>query len=337
VRSRRSIGPSRFGSRHCRTVPTELGRLGRPGGQQLEAQVVVLEPQVGGPVQAHFHQELIVGLKADRLLGQQLEPLVVEAQGEVLQQGSGAAQREDFLQAVAGQQRPMSVAGLGGFHGATSIMIGEIDPPEKRVSRLQGRDAGQAELFDQAVLMRLKTSLHPAFGLRAVGPDQLDAQFFDGPAELGRGLAVPQLLLDTGLAIDFVDGVFIHVEGHRTAITLQIAAGCAQQGEGVFRPDKLGLEDAAGGIIHIEQQHAARASPFQPVMLRAVQLDQHAQAAAALPPGPLFLPTGFRFPDPRPDHVLAQAKGGELKAVDLFQLLPGQCRAEVAVAGLDQL
>ena len=92
VRSRRSIGPSRFGSRHGRAVPTGFDRLGRLGGQQLEAQVAVFEPQVGRPVQAHFHQELIVGLEPDRLLGQQLEPLVVEAQGEVLQQGSGAAQ-----------------------------------------------------------------------------------------------------------------------------------------------------------------------------------------------------------------------------------------------------
>jgi hypothetical protein len=61
--------------------------------------------------------------------------------------------------------------------------------------------------------MRLKASLDPSFSLGAVRINDFNAQLFDGPAKLGQGLTISQLLFNTGLAIDLVDRILVYVKG----------------------------------------------------------------------------------------------------------------------------
>ena len=71
----------------------------------------------------------------------------------------------------------------------TSIMIGEqaIQDGVGLVARLR---LGQAEFFHPAILGCAERALDAALGLRAMGLDQLDVQFPQGPAELGFALVI---------------------------------------------------------------------------------------------------------------------------------------------------
>lgn len=73
--------------------------------------------------------------------------------------------------------------------------------------------------------MGFKAALHAAFGLGAVGGDDLNAKFLHCPGELRERLFIPELFFDSGLAVDLVNGIFINVESHWAAMLKQISFG----------------------------------------------------------------------------------------------------------------
>lgn len=88
----------------------------------------------------------------------------------------------------------MSIAGVGRFHRTASIVVGQVHLPEKSVGGLEAGDSCPAELFDQPVLMGFKTPLHAAFGLRAVGPDDLNAPVLPSPGQTGSEAGSPAVV-----------------------------------------------------------------------------------------------------------------------------------------------
>ena len=184
--------------------------------------------------------------------------------------------------------------------------------------------------------MGLEAALHTPLRLRAGGRAHLDPQLGHGAGELRQGLDVAPLLLQAGFPIDRIDGVVIDVEGHRPSIACQVHRGRPHQRHRVLGGDELPVEQPARGVIHIQQQDTAGPAALEPVVLRAVHLNQHADAGAPRPPGPMpgFLPA--RPPQPRLDQRAPQGGHGEGQAMPLPELLRGKRRPEVGIRGVHE-
>ena len=68
---------------------------------------------------------------------------------------------------------------------------------EHPVGLLNGSCAGEAHLRDQAVLKGVPRPLHSTLGLRCMGQDEPNAQFFQRPGELRGVTPSPELLFQT--------------------------------------------------------------------------------------------------------------------------------------------
>lgn len=65
-----------------------VGGFVRPFGNGLEAEVEILEAQMRGTIQARLDKNFIGGPNANGLLRQDLKELVLETEGEIIEQGS---------------------------------------------------------------------------------------------------------------------------------------------------------------------------------------------------------------------------------------------------------
>src|SRR5258705_9688760 len=102
---------------------------------------------------------------------------------------------------------------------------------------------------------------------------------------------------DRILSVDPKPPVLVGIERHRLAVTLQIRRCRCKIIEGTFALDKLQMHQAAGGVVDEDEQGALWPPSLEPPVFRTVDLDQFAQAIAAIPrlmnslqPGPAILP-----------------------------------------------
>ena len=72
----------------------------------------------------------------------------------------------------------------------TGVVGGQVDLANKGVRRFDRCDPGELELLGQPALKRPERALRTASGLRRIGPDRLDPELLEGPADLGRMAAV---------------------------------------------------------------------------------------------------------------------------------------------------
>ncbi|MCY1301281.1 hypothetical protein D9M70_508840 [compost metagenome] len=100
---------------------------------------------------------------------------------------------------------------------------------------------------------------------------------------------------------------------------------------------KQQLHQPPGRVIDVDQQRARRRPVLEPAVVAAIDLDQLAEAGAAVPRlvhlGRAQLPGD---PEAGVDHDPAHRLGGQVDAMALAQLLGRQRRAEVGVAVADQ-
>src|SRR5438876_834564 len=97
------------------------------------------------------------------------------------------------------------------------------------------------------------------------------------------------------------------------------------------------LHGAAGGVVDVDQQRAARATILEPGVLAAIELDELAEAGPALPRR--IAPAGALGPrDPQAGgtHPAAQRLDGQDEGVLLGELLVGERGPEVGVALADE-
>ena len=142
----------------------------------------------------------------------------------------------------------------------------------------------------------------------------------------GRLAAFTLLYVGEGLPQGFV----------ATAVALEIGPRRAHQIRSVLDGHELAVEDAAGRIVDVDEQDAAGTSSLEPVVVRTVELDEHAHAAPPLPPCPMLAAAMVRFPKLGQDHQLTHGLGPELDAVVLAELFLGKGRAEVFPQGVMQ-
>ena len=199
---------------------------------------------------------------------------------------------------------------------------------QEHVAGRNGIDAAQPHLLHQPILQRAMGPFHAAFGLRGVGTNDVDIQRVQRPAKLGHAIAGGGILL-----VDPEYAMLVGVERHRLAIALQISAGRGKIIEGALALDKLQMHQPAGGIVDVDEQGALWSAALEPPVLRAINLDQLAQAIAPIPrlmhrlqPCPAILPQARRH------HPLPQRLARQMNPVQLRQLLRSQRRSEVAIA-----
>jgi hypothetical protein len=100
--------------------------------------------------------------------------------------------------------------------------------------------------------------------------------------------------------------------------------------------NKLKVHQGAGRIVDEDEQGAGRSAILEPVMIRAINLDQLAitfPAQTRLVERAALLP---RQPNPRVLHPFAQRLARDLQPVILLKLLSRKCRPEVDVVLANQ-
>ena len=105
----------------------------------------------------------------------------------------------------------------------------------------------------------------------------------------------------------------------------------------IFNGDELAIEDATGGIVDVDDQHAARASTFKPIVIGAIKLNHFADARSAGAPSAMLGFAGMKAPEVSIDHALALCESGEKDSMFAFELFVGEGRTKVPVVSFDQL
>ena len=287
-------------------------------------------------VQACFDQDGVFRSDSDGLIHQDLKEALLARQGIVVGQDARRAHREDFVQTMGSEQGTMSLGGVGGRDGEPGIMGGEISFPEELIGGFFVGDSRQAKLFDQAILMRVEGAFYAAFGLRAVGANDIYPQLGHGTGELGDGGGVLEFFFKRGVAIDLIDGVFINIEGHGTSVAAQVGLGGGQKGQSVLHIDELGVEQPAGGVVDIENQDAPWSTPFEPVVVAPIQLGQFPDARPTLAPGTMRRGVFAGFPKSFPNHSMAQDRGRQSQGMVLEEFFVGKRRAKPLIARVFQ-
>ena len=71
-------------------------------GDGLETQIAIFETDMGGPVEADFEEDGVLGPDPDGLIFEELEELFAEAEGEIVGEDALDAQGEDPVQLLSG-------------------------------------------------------------------------------------------------------------------------------------------------------------------------------------------------------------------------------------------
>ena len=119
-----------------------------------------------------------------------------------------------------------------------------------------------------------------------MGRDQLDPQLAQRPPKLTRGLHPGELLVHGGRGRRLIGRMLVRVDGQRNPILLHVALEAVHRRDRPFILVEPGKHPAAR-IVDVGHQHAAGPAPLEPVMVRAIQLDQFPHMGFPLPPRPM--------------------------------------------------
>jgi len=301
----------------------------------MEAQVLSFDPEIQGVIEALLDQDFRVGEDRDGLIFFQLEPLALPLEGEVPSHSTDTLDTEDGGQVMSGEQGTMDIGGAGRRNGKAGVMGGEVSVPEELIGSVQGGDASQTQLLDEAVLEGAEESFDASFGLGAMGMKDLDVQFSQGAGVLGLRLPISELLLNGGLTSGDKNAVFIHIQGHRAAFLLDVGPGGLHEGLGAFGDREHRIGDPTGGIIDEGDQDTGGGSVFEPVVMRAIRLEEFSITRSALSPGAMAGLPGMRGPHPLGSHESSDSFCPYLDAVG-GEFLGGEGGAEIRIVGSNQ-
>jgi len=183
------------------------------GGRGLRGEALALREDEEAPVQALAPLEPSAGVGA---AAGELDPAGPEADGVVVGHDAGVATAEEGRE-IAGDGAPGG-GDVGGGVGEAAVEVGE-ERGEEGVGRLEGGDAAQPQLADEAVLQRLPEAFDAALGLRRARGDEPDTELAQDAAEVRGVLAAAQLLLDGPVRIVADEDVeAIAIEGQGPAV-----------------------------------------------------------------------------------------------------------------------
>src|SRR5579864_800749 len=172
----------------------------------------------------------------------------------------------------------------GGFHfagsfGEPAIVVDE-ELAQDGVGGVEVGSLSQPQFAGKAILQHAPEALDAAFGLRAVGGDEVDAELFQGAAELG-GLAFSSELFVDGpvVVVTEEDAAVIAVKSQWHAVAAQHLFEQAEIAESGLGEEELGGQDFAGGVVLHAESGELRAATFEPVVRAAIELHEFAEAS----------------------------------------------------------
>lgn len=184
----------------------------------------------------------------------------------------------------------------------------------------------QTHLLNEPVLKRQIGAFEAAFGLGAVGTDKVDVQVVQSASELYHAGAACFGLADAEYC------VLIAVKRHRLAVLVDVIARGHHVIKSRFTLAEAQVHQTAGRIIDVNQQTAFWCAAFEPVMVRAVDLDKFAKTIPPLTwliyPG---LTASVRDPESVSSHPASQRLNGDSDPVTLLELFCGKCGSETDV------
>ena len=161
--------------------------------------------------------------------------------------------------------------------GETAVVVGD-EFAQHDVGGVEVLSGVEAEFTAQAILQHAPEAFDAAFGLRAVGDDEGDAELFQRAAELG-GLAFSGQLFFHGpkVVVADKDAAVIAVKCQRHTEATQQLAKQAEIAESGFRGEELRGQDFAGGVVLHAESGDSRVAAFEPVVRTTVELHQFAK------------------------------------------------------------
>src|SRR5258708_4896465 len=143
---------------------------------------------------------------------------------------------------------------------------------------------GEALIAGDAILHHTPETLDAAFGLRAVGSHEGDAELREGPAEL-RGLAFTGELFFDGpvVVVADEDAAVVTVKSERNTVPAEQLMKQAEIAESGFRGKELRRQDFAGGVVLHAESSEVRAAAFEPVVRTAVELHEFSELCGTHP------------------------------------------------------
>src|SRR5258706_7189242 len=119
---------------------------------------------MSGSIKSEFNGDLIFGFHPERLIFEKLEELILKSDGVIVGENPFGLNGKNLIQMVGFKKRPMNVGGIGWFDGAASVVVGNINIPQKAIGRFESRNSSQPQFFDQPILMSFKAAFNAAFG-----------------------------------------------------------------------------------------------------------------------------------------------------------------------------
>lgn len=213
------------------------------------------------------------------VLGRDLQTASVPLDDAVVADDAFMAERTDALE-IGGSGAP-GFGGLARRAREAAVVVGD-EFAEDRIGRVDVARVGQTQFAAQAILQHAPETFDAAFGLGRLRGDEGDAELGEGAAELGRLALAGEFFLDGPVVvIADEDAAAIAVEGRGHTEAMEQAVEQAKVAFGGFRGEELGGKDFAGSIVLHAESGETRATTFQPIVRRTVQLHQFAFASDA--------------------------------------------------------
>ncbi len=302
---------------------------------------VVLEDGVGElaplavnldvPVLPLVHQDApagqgeVLGVPRDRV-GHPLE-----MDREVLRERALFLPGEDALEVLVATEGPVGVVGVPGrLREPAVVVIHELG--QVGVADVHRGDVAEAELLHEPILERLVHPLDATLRLGRVRADDVDVELAEGAPELRHALGT----VGRALGVHAEDAVLVAVERHRLPVALEVRDRRAEVVEGRLGLHEPQLHELARRVIDVDEQRAPRSARFEPLVVAAIDLDELAEALAAVP-GLVGVREAVSAlnPDAGRQHPGPEGLPGDPDVVQLDELLLGERRPEVGVALAD--
>src|SRR5712664_4464532 len=246
-------------------------------GRVFEASVAVVErhPPIESLVDVHFG----AGEAEPPCLLGDLEAAAFPLHDVVVADGAFVDEAADALKTF--RSRAPSGCGFAGLPGETAVVVGD-KLAQHGVGGVDVRGFGKAQFAGEAILQHAPEPLDAAFGLRAVGGDEGDAELFQCAAELRRLAFSGELFFHCpAVVVADEDAAVITVKSQGHAEAAQQLAKQAEIAERGFRRKELRGQDFAGGVVLHAKSSELRATVFGPVVRTAVELHEFAEACGS--------------------------------------------------------
>ena len=224
-----------------------------------------------------------------------------------------------------------------GTAGEAAVVVGDKDAQDG-VGGIEIAGLRQAEFAGEAILKHAPEAFDAAFGLRAVGGDESDAELIEGAAELGGLPLAGEFFFDgPEVVVAHEDAAVIAIKSERSSVAAQQLAEQAEVAMCSFGRKELSGQDFSGGVVLQAESGEARAAAFEPIMRGAIQLHQLAFAGGTQTTLAMSGSAAFtRRADARLAQEATQGFAAEEEALDLAKFLAEVVIVEAGIGGAGQ-